>query len=172
MNTTPQPVQSTLPLLLTVTLGEAEVLLASLHASDHPARLVNPLLARLQAAAQQQVAAHMNPAAPEPEPVPPLPPIVEEMLTPHIYTCDNHADARQELEWAELARRDPSGGLDLTPPADPQDDYAAAFLLVGRAVTHLEEAIPNAQRERALRAYSAMVFGVAALGRRLDIMAR
>ena len=78
--------------------------------------------------------------------------------------------ARLELIKAERARREPNGSFSPSAKtgADPDDDWGVAGQIVQSAMGHLDEAMPNGQRERATAALTALTLGVALLTRALE----
>ncbi len=76
------------------------------------------------------------------------------------------------LAEAEKARRAATPAFDAgpTPDGDPNGDWAAAGMLIGRAMHHLDESIPNGQTTRTVHATGALKLGtellLAALERR------
>jgi hypothetical protein len=85
---------------------------------------------------------------------------------------------KQMIEAAELVRRTGAGTFDAGPTSDgnPAADWAAACILISRAVHHLDEALPSGQKERTIHAFGALLLGVelleAALARRTLVPSR
>lgn len=164
-------VPATLPVANNLNIAEYTVILEYL--GNGPHNKVGPLVQRMQAQAQQAVNDFVNPPpkAEAPTPLPPLPvdAVVYDAersgpLPPDWYTQDL-AGAREFLNVAERNRRSRDGTLPTTPgPADdPNTDYAAATILIGLGLSHLDEGLPNGQLDRVRPAFGALQYGVRAL---------
>jgi hypothetical protein len=70
--------------------------------------------------------------------------------------------ARQLLERAEQQRREGQQTFDAAPLKDqlPSLDWAGAGLLISQAMGHLDEALPNGQKDRTAAALGALRLGV------------
>ncbi len=80
------------------------------------------------------------------------------------FTPKGPADARELVKALEAARRGGDGTMNVTGDNDPDHDYAVGLTLLGAGMSHIEEALPNGQRERALRAFGLMDYGLQVLG--------
>lgn len=85
------------------------------------------------------------------------------------YEVETYEEMQDALKDAEACRREPLGSLDVSPAANPQEDYAAAGMAITAGLQHLDEALPGGQRGRALHAYAALRWGVWKLGEYLNI---
>lgn len=70
--------------------------------------------------------------------------------------------ARAMIDAAESLRRESNLGFDpaARPAPSPDTDWAVAGLLIGRAMHHLDESLPNGQKERTMHALGALQIGV------------
>lgn len=143
----------------------ADVALIQEALSALPYGRVGVLMARLNAMAAQAIQDYLNPPPFSPMPEPPPAPI-SLLEHPLLGPVADHETACLMLKQAEEHRRAGDGTLAKV-VCHPEEDYAAATLLVARAMHHLDEALPNGQRERTLAAYGALRFGVYSLGQYL-----
>lgn len=158
-------VPGTLPVPNNLNIAEYTVLLEFLGSGPH--NKVGPLVQRMQAQAQQAVNDFVNPPpnAEAPTPLPNIEAPVPAGLPADWYAPDLAA-AREALNVAERNRRSRDGTLATTPgPADdPNADYAAATILIGLGLSHLDEGLPNGQLYRVRPAFTALEYGVRSLG--------
>lgn len=77
---------------------------------------------------------------------------------------------RAALTRAEEVRREPNGSLDVAIRIQdqPEDDYAANLQLVAGGLQHLDEALPNGQRDRVVAGYLSARHGLEMFRRWLD----
>lgn len=109
-------------------------------------------------------------------------PVMKMVVLAAEYTTNNAAQrAHSMLLRAEGMRREPAGfdpsagvpgiGANAEPTRldiHPSGDWGAAGLIIERATHHLNESIPNGQRDRTSAALGALRIGVALLERALD----
>lgn len=171
-------------------LGDMQVMMKYLNAG--PRAEVNMLCTRIEALVNAAVQEFINPTPTTPvateqgeiqgqnatgnaaatDKRPNLPPGVEPVqvgpevagLIFPLVRAKDYAAARDCLDLAENSRRSGDGTLDVSPAADPSEDYAACTTLISQAMHHLDEALPNGQRIRTLSAYAALEYGTRALG--------
>ena len=161
-------------------LNIAEVQLILEYLGDGPHKKVGVLVQRLQSQAHQAVLNLVNPppqtgpaTPPKPDPAPRVGEnaaqgkVAPDKPLPIEWYSDNLDEAREHLNAAERVRRSKDGTLDVTPQLHEPvgEDYAAATVLIGLGQQHLDEALPNGQMERVRHAYSALEYGVFALGK-------
>lgn len=77
---------------------------------------------------------------------------------------NRRSPSTEDLEKEATLRFDPAP----TPDGDPAGDWAAAGMLISRAMHHLDESIPNGQTTRTSTALGALVLGVELLKASLE----
>ena len=92
--------------------------------------------------------------------------LVDEPKKVRAFDAVTFGDAKAALFAAEQLRRTGDGTLNVVPPTeDPNQDYSAPLTLIGLALHHLEESLPNGQLERTQHALSALNWGATQLSR-------
>lgn len=69
-------------------------------------------------------------------------------------SISTNTEANNAPKSAEYYRREKNGGFDFIPAMHPDQDYASAMTRIGRGVQHLEESLPNRQRQRTIHAFN------------------
>jgi hypothetical protein len=149
--TTPEQVPADTPVVLAMTIGEAQLIGNEL--VKLPYGQVGALIMNLNAQLAQQL---HSPRPPNGVPPPGV-------LSADVNEVDRYADGKAALEEAEALRREVAGAYPVAPlPGEtPDDDYASALLLVQLAQQHLDEAVPNGQVKRTRAGLQALRCGVA-----------